>query len=200
MGSKTPFDEFEIEEIPSDLKHWRNLFDSRFLRFEALQGQPRVVTIAKAQWLKSSNKHESKRQLLLTLAEFEKPWAINITNSESIEVLYGNADPLSWVGKKITLYPTKTKFGREVVDCIRVRDAIPTEERPATRTQASAAQKAPIPEHLQKYVDKISAAPTVAQLIDAEDMLAEDHALDPADTARVMRWIDAKRQRLDGPG
>jgi hypothetical protein len=143
MG-KSPFDSFEVDELPSDLHHWRNAFDSRFLRFSALEGKPRVCTIANVQWLKSSNRNESKRQLLVTLAEYEKPWAINLTNSETIAQLYTD-DPRAWVGKRVTLYPTKTKFGPQVVDCIRVRDQLPAEAVASMSTKTALRQSANLP-------------------------------------------------------
>ena len=46
-------------------------------------------------------------------------------NARVIAGLYGGFDSESWLGKKITLYPTTTTFGSQTVDCIRIRPLIP---------------------------------------------------------------------------
>jgi hypothetical protein len=54
----------------------------------------------------------------------KKGFILNVTNCRSIAGMYGN-DVDGWVGKRITLYPTTTQFGRNTVDCIRVRTNVP---------------------------------------------------------------------------
>jgi hypothetical protein len=51
----------------------------------------------------------------------EKAWVMNKTNMKIIKKLYGK-DSDMWIGKQITLYATTCKFGRDTVDCIRVRE------------------------------------------------------------------------------
>jgi hypothetical protein len=200
MGSKTPFDTFEVEELPSDLHHWRNAFDARFLRFTVLEGKPRVATIENVQWLKSSNKNESKRQLLVTLREFEKPWALNITNSETIEALYG-ADPRGWIGKRITMYPTKTKLGREVVDCIRVRDQIPEESRQGNKPaqQGNGGNTQPKRERTARertWLEAMSKAASVEQLAIVEEGIANDNQLSAEEAAALARQLVRRQAQL----
>jgi hypothetical protein len=195
MG-KTPFDSFEVDELPSELHHWRNAFDSRFLRFSALEGKPRVCTIANVQWLKSSNRNESKRQLLITLAEYEKPWAINLTNSETIAQLYTD-DPRAWVGKRVTLYPTKTKFGPQVVDCIRVRDQAPAEpqqRQPAPAQSAPAETKTARRPEVTAYIAAMKEATELAHLDPIEEGLVNADNL-TADETQFLAAALAKRQR-----
>lgn len=142
--SNIPFDKFDERELPRNKVHWRSSFDSRYLRHFALDKKPRIVTITKVRELVSSNKKtgESKMQLLITLDAFEKDWAINVTNCEIIEMLYSAPDPHDWVGKRIELYPTKTRGPKgDMVDCIRVRDQIPAAgaktERPRHRQEVA---------------------------------------------------------------
>lgn len=59
----------------------------------------------------------------------EKPMILNRTNSKSIARLYGPYIE-DWAGKEITLFATKTKVAKEVVECLRIRPAV-------TPTQAS---------------------------------------------------------------
>jgi len=46
------------------------------------------------------------------------------THLDALRSMYGT-ETNDWVGKRVTLYPTTTKFGRETVDCIRIRDKVP---------------------------------------------------------------------------
>ncbi len=108
------------------------MFDKRFLGAWDLadkqSGKPRdvTVTIAKvvSEALQSPGTTIKRRKPVISFERTEKSLACNATNAHQIAALHGK-DPRAWVGKRITLYPTTTKFGRETVDCIRVRDRIP---------------------------------------------------------------------------
>jgi hypothetical protein len=207
--SNIPFDTFEVTALPGTLTHWRNAFDSRYLRFTALEGRPRVVTIVAADWLKSSQKRnpkESKRQLLLTLKEFEKPWATNVTNCETMEVLFGTADPKEWVGRRLTLFPTKTRSpSGELVGCMRVRDQLPDEHdgnRSAQRQNAgnaAPAQQQPKRERTARertWLLAMSNATTLEQLGIVEDGITNDNELGPEESASLARQLVRRQQQL----
>ena len=49
-----------------------------------------------------------------------RPLALNKTNGAQITSLYGTANVKEWKGKRVTLYPTNTTFGKDTVECIRV--------------------------------------------------------------------------------
>lgn len=53
----------------------------------------------------------------------EKPMILNRTNSKSIAKLYGPYIE-DWAGKEITLFASKTKVAKEVVECLRIRPAV----------------------------------------------------------------------------
>lgn len=76
---------------------------------------------------------------VLTFVETKKKFICNKTNASSIALLYGT-QAMDWVGKKITLYPTKTAVGKKMEDCIRVRERVPGSNAP------------PPSEELQRYV------------------------------------------------
>lgn len=63
----------------------------------------------------------SERKPVVHFAETKKRLVLNKTNADSIAQEHGT-DADKWLGKKITLYPTKTQCGRDMVDCIRVRE------------------------------------------------------------------------------
>jgi F420-0:gamma-glutamyl ligase len=49
-----------------------------------------------------------------------KAMVLNKTNATLIARMHG-PDTESWIGKQVILYPTETKFGRDTVECIRVK-------------------------------------------------------------------------------
>lgn len=55
--------------------------------------------------------------------EHAKPIKLNSTNTAMITKLHGVSGKggKNWLGKLITIYPTKTRMAGEEVDCIRVR-------------------------------------------------------------------------------
>jgi hypothetical protein len=55
-----------------------------------------------------------------------KPMVMNKTNCKTIEKLYGSFIE-DWVGKKIIIFATTTKFARDVVPCLRVKNELPKE-------------------------------------------------------------------------
>lgn len=61
---------------------------------------------------------------IIKFAETPKKLVCNKTNADSIATMYGS-EAESWLGKRITLYPTKTQCGRNTVDCIRIRETEP---------------------------------------------------------------------------
>ena len=50
----------------------------------------------------------------------KKTFVLNKTNARMIAALYGD-DTDDWIGKTITLYPTKVDIQGKIVDAIRVR-------------------------------------------------------------------------------
>lgn len=66
---------------------------------------------------------------VLTFVETKKKFICNKTNASSIAAMYGK-QALDWVGKRITLYPTKTTVGKKMEDCIRVRERVPGSNAP----------------------------------------------------------------------
>ncbi len=64
-----------------------------------------------------------------------KKLVLNKTNGKTIAAIYGG-EIRAWTGKRITLYPTKTKCGRETVDCVRVRERAPVSDQPHTSAPA----------------------------------------------------------------
>ena len=118
--------------------HFELLFPSKYLKASDLQGREIVFTICPDRGVKvekiqrQGGSKEPKPVMYFTecaarakrTSEEEKSLILNKTNAKTIAAMYGNDTDL-WKGQRITLYPAKTTFGAERVDCLRVRDSIP---------------------------------------------------------------------------
>ena len=109
----------------------RAMFDRRFLGAWDLvggDGKPRDFTVeitgVAAEKLRQPGTTKVERHPIVSIKGAEKKLKLNKTNANTIASMYGN-DVRAWAGKRITLYPTKTKFGAETVDAIRVRPKVP---------------------------------------------------------------------------
>lgn len=111
---------------------YRTMFDKQHLGawdlVDRKTGKPRdfTLTISKvvAGTLQKPGTSKKNRKPLISFEGATKTLACNATNAATIAGMYGN-DTRAWVGKRITLYPTTTKFGGDVVDCIRIRPVVP---------------------------------------------------------------------------
>lgn len=108
---------------------FRTMFDKDYIGAWDLAGKDVTVTIAKveAKILVSQGAKKTKKPVAY-FANAEKGMALNTTNCKTIAAMYGS-DTDAWVGKRITIYPTKTDMGGQTVDCIRVRPGIPPEPK-----------------------------------------------------------------------
>jgi len=67
---------------------------------------------------------DKERVPVLVFSETPKKLILNKTNASSIATLYGT-QASEWIGKRVTLYPTRVKCGRDTVDAIRIREVVP---------------------------------------------------------------------------
>jgi hypothetical protein len=107
--------------------HWKSMTDREYIFAFDLNGKDAVVTIDRvvAGELVSAGGRKTKKPVVYFRGK-TKGLALNSTNAKIIAALFGNYVE-QWSGKSITLYPTTTTMGSEVVECIRVRPAAPKE-------------------------------------------------------------------------
>ena len=122
------------------------------------------------------NNRKSKKPILTFVGEAKK-LALNKTNGKIVSKLYSK-ETESWIGKRITIYPTTTTFGPDTVDCIRVRPAVPTVERKPgehrqTRAERNTAEQSAI---AAKY------------LVDAYDACDSDERMAELKIQRGKTW------------
>ena len=56
--------------------------------------------------------------------EDQKPMILNVTNMKTIAKMYGPYIE-HWTGKRVQIYATTTKFGSDMVECLRIRKEPP---------------------------------------------------------------------------
>lgn len=102
--------------------HYILMFPSKYVRAADLQGRDvtvEIASVAMEELVMAGGKKDKKP--VMHFAGKDKSLVLNKTNATTIAKTLGN-DTDQWVGKSITLYPTKTACGGEQVDCIRVRE------------------------------------------------------------------------------
>jgi hypothetical protein len=104
-------------ELPGS---YAEMYPGRFLKADGLKGKKHLFTITgiTGDDLIGENS-KTKAEWIVTLAETKLELVLNKTNAFCLYRMFGG-DPHSWIGHKIAIYPTKTKFGKEDMDCIRI--------------------------------------------------------------------------------
>lgn len=99
---------------------YSEMYPGRFLKADMLKGQKVTVTIIEimGEDLIGEN-NKTKSEWVVKIKERPLQLVLNKTNGFCLYRMFGS-DPHSWLNKRITIYPTTTKFGRETLDCIRV--------------------------------------------------------------------------------
>ena len=93
------------------------LFPGRYFKAETLAGKARVLRIAAVERDKLS---DGSVKPVVKFEDEPMKLVLNRTNANAIATLYGNNTD-NWMGKLIELYPTRTQFGSNMVDAVRVR-------------------------------------------------------------------------------
>jgi hypothetical protein len=100
---------------------YRLLFERDFIGAWDLQDQDVVVTIDSVKTEEITGEGGRKERCpVLRMRGKKKALVLNITNARAIASMHGKTVE-GWTGKRITLFPTTCQFGRNTVDCIRVR-------------------------------------------------------------------------------
>ena len=100
---------------------------SNFLKAADLKGNTiRLIITEVGQHTFDEGTPKAKTQIVLSFKDKEKKLGLNVTNARTIAEQLGD-DTDNWTGKEIKIYPTKTDFGGEMVDCIRIIQETPPE-------------------------------------------------------------------------
>lgn len=114
--------------------HYRLMYPSDFLSAADFKGREAHVTIkhVSVDELPVAGSTKKERRPVVQFTETPKRLVLNKTNAKTIAKLLGvyTAD---WIGKRVALYPTMTNFGKERVECVRVREQVPPPGRERTK-------------------------------------------------------------------
>jgi len=106
--------------------HYKSLMDAKYIGAYSLdEGKDLNVTIlsvAKDEVVSDGGKKES---LIVAQLKDNKPFIINATNAKTITKAVGSPYVDDWAGKTITLFVSTTRLGKEMVECLRVREVAP---------------------------------------------------------------------------
>jgi hypothetical protein len=98
---------------------WSELFPNRFLHADLLKGRKVTLTIKNLDMEVMESDKGKKSAVVAYFVERPLQLGTNKTNGFCLKRMFGN-NPRGWIGKRITIFPTQTKFGHDVVDCIRI--------------------------------------------------------------------------------
>ena len=115
-----------------DFNHVDLLFPSKYLKAADLRGGDLTVIIRSIEPRGELQMRQGRKEYkpIATLDGTDKLWVMNKTNAVTISKLYG-PEVLSWIGKRVTLYPTLVACGGAQVEAVRVREKVPHEIAPA---------------------------------------------------------------------
>lgn len=113
--------------------NWKNLANYDYLGAYSLNDAQEVtLTISNVKRERVTNNGGSSEDCIVAYFEEKtvddiivKPMVLNKTNCKTISELYHTEYVEDWIGKKITVYATTTKFARDVVPCLRIRKEVP---------------------------------------------------------------------------
>lgn len=111
------------------MAHWKKSFNPDYLGAYSIEDGQDIVATIKSVGVETVTGDGGKKEdcLVARFVENYKPMILNKTNCKSISKIHKSPDTDTWVGKKIQIYATTTKFGRDIVDCLRIRETVPHE-------------------------------------------------------------------------
>jgi len=114
----------EHNPLPERTSHMPSIKDiyggSKGLKAADLRGRAHLLKVSDSRLVKFND----GSKIVLSFDGKEKELVVNKTNAQMIASKFGE-DYERWLGAEIEVYPDKTQFNGELVDCIRVRIPVP---------------------------------------------------------------------------
>ena len=107
--------------------HWKKMVNMDYLGTYSLEdGQDLTLTIDFVrQEVVTGNSGRKEQCMVAHFKENVKPMILNRTNAKTITKVCASPYIEDWNGKRITLYADTTRFGGDIVECLRVRPYAP---------------------------------------------------------------------------
>lgn len=111
--------------------HWKKLINPDYLGAYSLEaGQDIVLTIGTVKKEMITGAGGKKEECIVChWQENEKPMILNVTNCKTIAKLAGTPYIEKWSGLRIQIGADVTKFGGDLVECLRVRKEKPEDAK-----------------------------------------------------------------------
>jgi len=106
--------------------HYKRLMNTDYIGAYSLdEGKDLIVTISSVAQDEVTGDGGKKESLIVAQLKDQKPFIINATNAKSITKVIGSPYIEDWSGKSVTLFVSTTRLGKDMVECLRVRDFAP---------------------------------------------------------------------------
>ena len=123
--------------------HWKKMVNLDYLGTYALEeGQDLTLVIDYVRKENVTGNNGRNEQCMV--AHFKgdvKPMILNRTNAKTITKVTGSPYIEDWASKAITLYADTTRFGGDIVECLRVRPYAPKQTNPDRGAQRQASSE-----------------------------------------------------------
>ena len=109
--------------------HYKKLMNTDYIGAYSLdEGKDMIVTVSSVAKEEVTGDGGKKESLVVAQLKDNKPFIINATNAKSITKVVGSPYIEDWAGKSVTLFVSTTRLGKDMVECLRVRDFAPKVE------------------------------------------------------------------------
>ena len=107
--------------------HYKKLINPDYLGAYSLEpGQDMILTIKSVGKEEITGTGGKKEECIVChWVENQKPMILNVTNCKTIAKLVKSPYIEKWAGHRIQIYADMTRFGGEMVECLRVRPKAP---------------------------------------------------------------------------
>lgn len=113
-------DNQEQERLPKPVDY-DQLYPGRFLKAGLFKGKNVTMTIVSVDIeALPQEKGGDRVRGILSFKETKMQLVLNKTNGECMRAMFGRKPQEEWLNKRVTFAPEKDRFGREVVDAIRI--------------------------------------------------------------------------------
>lgn len=143
---------------------WRLVIQTDRLNAADLQGRDVTVVIERVVQVEVEDMKDAKKKKTYFDVYFKgkkKPLLFKATNCKTMTKLTGTRITEKWVGVAITLFPTMVKAYGDVVEAIRVRPALPSQEA-VDAALATADRKSNPPPSSSSPATSSTASPTTS--------------------------------------
>ena len=154
--------------------HWKRLINPDYIGAYALTpDEDLTVTIDYVQREQIVGADGKKEECTVAHLKGHKPLILNVTNSKSINKLYGPYIE-DWSGKQITLYASTTKAFGEIVECLRIRPSVAKKSKPKISA-----------DRLKKAIESITSGQYTTEKLRAQFDLTPEQNQAVADAVRA---------------